>query len=153
MRLTLLGFLFISSFLSIGKASAQTEEDPTAWQYEVKKKGAGEYQLVFHLKLKEGWHIWSLNPGGDGFQIVPSFAFDNAAGVQMKGKPSEHGKATTTEMGGVDGKVTYLSGKVDYIQVIATKAPARISGRHTYQVCNDRMCLAPVDKDFVFDVR
>ena len=41
--------------------------DPTTWTYEVKKMSANEYQLIFHVSLKEGWHIWSLKPGGDGY--------------------------------------------------------------------------------------
>jgi len=30
-------------------------------------------------KLKEGWHIWSLKPGGDGLQVAPEFQRDPAA--------------------------------------------------------------------------
>lgn len=128
--------------------------DPTTWTYEVKKKSATEYQLIAHLQLKMGWHIWSLKPGGDGFQIVPAFSFDKNPAVQLKGEMMEKGNATTTTMEGVDGKVTYLSGQVDYIQnVTVKKGGVKITGKHTYQVCDDKSCLAPVDKDFVFEIK
>lgn len=134
-------------------ALAQTG-DPTTWKYEVKKTGTNEYQLIAHLSLKHGWHIWSLKPGGDGFQIVPSFTFDKNAAVQMKGEMTEKGNATTTAMEGVDGKVTFLSGQVDYIQNVKVKGNGvKITGMHTYQVCDDKSCLAPVDKDFVFEIK
>jgi hypothetical protein len=145
--------ILIAMLLLGGASNAQINEDPASWKYEVKKKSATEYQLIFHLNLKQGWHIWSLNPGGDGFQIVPSFDFSKTDVVTLKGKATEKGKATTTLMDGVDGKVTYLSGKVDYIQEVAVKGNAKITGKHTYQVCDDRQCLAPVDKDFVFEVK
>ncbi|MBX2907016.1 MAG: hypothetical protein KF744_13310 [Taibaiella sp.] len=128
--------------------------DPTTWTYEVKKKGANEYQLIAHLSLKMGWHIWSLKPGGDGFQIVPAFVFDKNAAVELKGEMTEKGHATTTTMEGVDGKVTYLSGQVDYIQNVKVKGKGvKVTGKHTYQVCDDKSCLAPVDKDFVFEIK
>jgi hypothetical protein len=131
---------------------AQMIEDPTAWKYEVKKKSATEYQLVFHMELKAGWHIWSLKPGGDGYEIAPSFTFDENAKVKLKGKVVEKGKATVTKMEGIDGKVTYYSGKVDYIQDITATGSTKITGKHEYQVCNDKLCLPPKDVDFNFEL-
>jgi thiol:disulfide interchange protein DsbD len=128
--------------------------DPTSWKYEVKKKSATDYELIFHLDLKQGWHIWSVKPGGDGYEIAPSFTFDNNANVKMKGEIKEKGKVTTTSMEGIKGKVTYLNGKIDYTQeVTVTGGKAKITGKHTYQVCNDMMCLPPKDKDFVFEIK
>ena len=48
------------------------------------------------------------------------------------------------------GEVTYLSGQIDYVQEVVVKGPTKITGKHTYQVCDDRQCLAPVDKSFEF---
>ncbi len=134
-------------------STAQIIEDPTTWTYEVKKKSATEYQLIFHVELKGGWHIWSLKPGGDGYQIVPSFTFDKNAKAKMKGAITEKGKATTTAMEGVDGKVTYLSGKVDYVQNVVVSGSGKITGKHEYQVCNDKLCLAPKEKNFSFEIK
>lgn len=133
---------------------AQSIQDPAAWTYEVKKKSANTYELVFHLKLQKDWHIWAIKPGGDGYQLPPSFTFDKAAGVQLKGKPVEKGKPVTTLMEGVDGKVTYFANAVDYVQtVVVTGKNIRITGKHTYQVCNDHVCLPPKNKSFVFEVK
>ncbi len=93
-------------------------EDPTSWKYEVKKKSVTEYQVIFHLELKPDWHIWSLHVGGDGYQIVPSFTFDSNPKLKLKGSPVEKGKAITTTMEMIDGKVTYLTGNVEYTQDI-----------------------------------
>lgn len=144
-------FLFIP-ILFAAPSFAQLIEDPTTWNYEVKKKSATEYQLIFHVDIKNGWHIWSLKPGGDGFQIVPSFVMDKNPKVKVKGKVTEKGHATTTVMDGVDGKVTYLSGKIDYVQDIIVTGKTKIVGKHEYQVCNDKLCLAPTTKSFSFDI-
>lgn len=142
----------IGLFLSVA-AMATMIDDPAGWTYEVKKKGNHEYELVFHLTLKQGWHIWSVDPGGDGFQIPPGFEFDKNVNVQLIGKPTENGKKTTATMDGVDGKVSYLSGKVDYVQVIKVKGNCKITGKHEYQVCNDNMCLPPKKLAFAFDIK
>ncbi len=145
--------LFFIGVLLALPSFGQTIEDPTNWKYEVKKKSATEYQLVFHVTLKPKWHIWSVNPGGDGFEIPPSFAFDKNSKVQLKGKVVERGKPVVTKMDGIDGKVTYYSDKVEYTQDITVTGNTKITGKHTYQVCSDKLCLPPKDKDFSFEIK
>jgi hypothetical protein len=146
-------FLFLP-LLFLGSISfAQITDDPTTWKYEAKKKSATEYELIFHLDVKKGWHIWSMNPGGDGMEIAPTFTFDNNPKVGMKGKTVEKGKATTTTMAGIDGKITYLVGEITYTQDVVAAAGTKITGKHMYQVCDDKMCLRPVDKNFVFEIK
>ncbi|NDC42492.1 MAG: hypothetical protein EBZ77_13250 [Chitinophagia bacterium] len=128
-------------------------EDPTHWTYEVKKTAVHEYDLIFHLNIDKGWHIWSLHPGGDGYEIAPSFTFPNNPGLTLVGDIRENGKVTTTKMEGIDGDITYLSGKVDYIQHVMVSAPLQVIGKHTYQVCNDKLCLPPTDRNFTFTIK
>src|SRR5580658_6679524 len=103
--------LFVLVVLLNAKSSfGQAIEDPTNWKYEVKKISATEYRLIFHLDLKSPWHIYSLHPGGDGYEIAPSYTFDKNDKVKLKGATIEKGKPVTTKMEGIDGKITYLSG-------------------------------------------
>ena len=132
---------------------AQMIEDPTKWTFEAKNKGGDKYELIFHLNIKAGWHIWSLHPGGDGYEIAPSFKFDQVPGLKITGEPKEKGKATTESMDGIEGKITYLSGKIDYIQQATITKKGKITGKLNYQVCNDKMCLPPKDKNFVFEIK
>ena len=137
---------------AIGESYSQQPivEDPTNWTYEAKKVADGEYEFVFHLNLKEGWHIWSLKPGGDGYEIVPSFTFDK--GVTPETALAEKGNPVTVLMDGMDNKVTYLSGQVDYVQKVKVKGNGKVSGEHEYQVCNEMMCLPPKKKKFEIDL-
>lgn len=137
-------------FASPATLRAQDSGDPAFWKYEVKKTGAGHYQLIFHLILKDKWHIWSLKPGGDGYEIAPSFTFDPNPDVTFKDSITEKGKKTVTKMDGIEGVVTYYSGRIDYVQEVVVTKNTRITGTHQYQVCNDRMCLPPKDKAFEF---
>lgn len=131
---------------------AQITKDPTTWSYEVKKKTAGHYELIFHLKIKEGWHIYAFDPGGDGTLLSPEFNFDKNANVVLKGKIKQQGKLITETLEGVDGPVHMYKNQVDYVQEITAKANTKITGKHEYQVCDDHMCLPPKKKSFTFEI-
>lgn len=146
-------FLLLLVPFSTFSLHAQIIQDPTTWRYEVKKKGENVYDLVFHLSLKEHWHIWALEPGGDGMQLPPEFVFEKNPAFQLKGKIREEGKKTTGEMEGVDGIVSWLSDKARYIQTVEVTGNAVISGEHTYQVCDDKQCLPPKTIPFRFEIK
>ena len=147
--LFVLAFVFAANTLFAQNMIA----DPSTWTFETKHVKDNHYQLIFHLKLKEGWHIWSLNPGGDGFQIVPSFKIKKNDAVTKLGAFKEKGNAITELMDGVDGKVTYFKNKVDYIAELEVNNNTTLSGTYTYQVCDDKMCLPPATKKCSFEIK
>ncbi|MDR3678611.1 MAG: cytochrome c biogenesis protein CcdA [Flavipsychrobacter sp.] len=142
--------VFLSVFISsvANHALGQMVQDPTTWTFEAKKKSANTYDLVFHLKLKKDWHIWSFNAGGDGLQVSPSFELDKDPKVKAVGKPKEKGKLITEKIDGVDGDVHLYKDKVDYIQTVTVKGATVVKGTYGYQVCNESMCLPPKTKPF-----
>ena len=146
-------FLFSCMLLLSFSSKAQMIKDPTSWTFEAKKKSGNTYQFIFHLNLTTGWHIWSLHPGGDGYEISPSFTFANNTHLKLTGSVTEKGKTTTTKMEGIEGKITYLNGKIDYIQEATITGKGKFFGTLNYQVCNDKMCLPPKDKSFVFEIK
>jgi thiol:disulfide interchange protein DsbD len=147
--LIVLAFVFSANTLFAQNMIA----DPSTWTFETKHVKDNHYQLIFHLKLKEGWHIWSLNPGGDGFQIVPSFKIKKNDAVIKLGSFKEKGNAITELMDGVDGKVTYFKSKVDYIAELEVNNNTTLSGTFKYQVCDDKMCLPPATKKCSFEIK
>lgn len=132
---------------------AQGFKNPAKWTYEVKKTGADQYELIFHLKLDEHWHIWSLNPKGDGMEIPPKFSFKKNENYTLLGKITEHGKMISGPREGVDGIVNEFHDKVDYIQKVKVKGNQKISGTLEFQVCDENMCLPPKNLDFGFEIK
>jgi thiol:disulfide interchange protein len=145
-------FVFFSLPIANGLI-AQIVKDPTTWTIEAKKKSGDQYDIIFHLKLNDGWHIWSLKPGGDGLQISPSFTFDKNSDLKAKGNITEHGKAIIGPMDGVDGIVTYFKNKVDYTQHVTISGNTIVGGTYSYQVCDDHMCLPPKTVTFSVEVK
>lgn len=146
-------FILFFSILFINCSFAQMIEDPTTWSYEVKKRSDNVYDLVFKLKLKEHWHIWSLNPGGDGLQVPPEFKVDKNSDVKLIGSVKENGKKISEEMDGVDGIVNYYLNDVTYTQTIEVKQNTIVKGKYRYQVCDESQCLAPKTKPFSVEIK
>jgi hypothetical protein len=138
------GVFIVVMFLSFA-VKAQIVKDPTTWTVETKKTGTNTYDVIFHLKLQPIWHIWSLNPGGDGYQVSPEFKI---TGVKLNGNVKEKGKLIKSKVEGIDGVVNYYSTSVDYVQSITATNMPKISGSYKYQVCTDKMCLPPKTKKF-----
>lgn len=145
-------FVVLSLFVSFG-ASAQIVEDPTTWTFEAKKTGENKYDIILHMKLKEHWHIWSFNPGGDGLQVAPEIKINKSDKVKLEGKVAEKGDKKSGEMDGVDGIVNYFENKVDYVQKVSVTGNTTITGSYKYQVCDDKMCLPPKTKKFSVEIK
>jgi thiol:disulfide interchange protein len=143
--------VFLGLFIS-GGVHAQIVKDPTTWTVEAKKKSGNDYEVIFHLKLKEGWHIWGMKPGGDGLQVPPEFKIEKSKTVKANGGVAEKGKAIVGPMDGVDGIVMYFKGKVDYVQHVTVTGNGTIKGSYSYQVCDDHMCLPPKTQPFSVEI-
>jgi len=146
--------LIAALFLVIisGTSHAQRIEDPTTWTYEVKKTGENKYQLIFHVKLKKDWHVWSQNPGGDGLLVPSTFTFNKTEGLKLVGKPKEKGKLISKEYDGTDGMTYSYENSVDFIQEAVISGIPKVTGKHEYQVCDHSVCLRAVTKPFSFTI-
>lgn len=131
--------------------SAQMK-DPAGWTYEVKQVDKGEYDLLFKLKLQTGWHIYAMNPGADSSLLPPTFEFKQGK-YKLDGKTIElSGKVTVAKLEGVEGEVRYYKGNVVYRQRVKASHGSNIKGEHSYQLCNESICLPPKTKPFAFHI-
>ncbi len=145
-RLILL--VFVTSLLSQG-VHAQMTLDKSKWKVEAKKKSGNQYELILHLALPEGWHIYALKPGGDGTLTPPSFAFDPNKKVKLTGSILEKGKLISEKIDVIDGgPVNMYKNKVDYIQAATIEGNTKVTGSYTYYICDDNMCLPPSTRNF-----
>ncbi|MBK7762713.1 MAG: thioredoxin family protein [Bacteroidetes bacterium] len=133
-------------------AFSQIIADPTSWTFSAKKLHDNEYELTLNCKLKPEWHLWSLEPGGDGLLMPPSFEFKNSSAYKLIGKIKESGKKISQEFPGTDGITHFYENEVTYKQKIEVKGNTQIKGTVTYQSCDHSQCLAPKDKSFSIDI-
>ncbi len=154
MRRCLFLFLLPVLLFSAPQLSAQIIKDPTTWSFETKKKDSDLYDLIFKVKLKKDWHLYSFNPGGDGLLLPPEFRFEKTKGVKLIGKTKEKGdqKMISENIEGV-GIVHYFENGVTYTQTVKVAEDATIKGEYFYQVCDHEKCLNPVTKPFSFKIK
>ena len=133
--------LLCCSLLLVLSASAKGSKDPSKWSISVTKNG-DMYNVVFHVFLDANWHIWSLNPGGDGSLIGPSFEFKTGK-FSLVDRPGEQGIAVESDFDGITGKVRYYFHEVQFNQLIKAHKGEIITGTYTYQLCSEKMCLPP----------
>lgn len=134
-------------------SQAQIEPDPTTWTYDIKKTNGDEYTVRFHVKLKEHWHLYSQNPGGDndGSLIPPSFKIKSPKSAKFTGKVKEEGKLIAETIDGI-GTIRYFKDKVDYTLKAVVTENGKLTGTYSYQVCDETHCLPTYYKTFSFDI-
>ena len=147
-----------ASLLMACAAQAQGMKDPSSWKMNI---GPAEpdktshpnlkpYAIYFEVTLQKGWHVYALNPGGDGTLIPPSFVFADST---VPSQPfTEDGEIREMTMEGIDGKVRLHEDRAGFMTVVYAKPKSVLKGTYTYQLCNDMMCLPPKTKPFVFRI-
>lgn len=142
-------FIACSLLLAIS-AGAQGMKDPSTWT--IKSEPAdGMYRMIFHVSLQPGWHIWALNPGGDGSLIPPSFTFAKGA-YTLEGETGEQGISVEGKMDGINGTVNYYMSEVQFTQMLKAKKGDVVKGEYTYQLCSDKVCLPPKTIPFSYRI-
>ena len=147
------GLMLLVCLLAGNFSFAQMPQDKSKWVFEAKKIKGDQYEIIGHLTLEKGWHVFSMTPGGDGSLIPVEIKFTPNKNVQLKGKITEKGKLVSEKIEGFEGKVNFYYDKVEYKQIATISAPTTISGEYTYYMCNDQMCLPPNTKTFTITVK
>jgi thiol:disulfide interchange protein DsbD len=125
-------------------AFAQQLQDPVHWSFSVKKTGQGQYSVMADARIVDKWHIYAMQPGGDGSLIGTSMQFEN--GVKLLSQPKELTPAREEVL--MDEHVRLHSGKASIVATLSGKPGQTIKGSVEYQACNDRMCLPPKTQSF-----
>lgn len=116
--------------------------EPVHVSSEMKKLSDTEAELLFHLKIDGGWHVYS--PRVTGGPIAATFNGDKMVGAKPKGSLTWRGKEVTKydEMFGQE--VQFFENNVTFVQkVTLTGGPYDIDCYLEYGACNDEMCLPP----------
>ncbi|MBN9383248.1 MAG: hypothetical protein J0H74_21010 [Chitinophagaceae bacterium] len=125
-------------------------QDPVSWQFNLRKKAGGLYELHMTASIERGWHIYSqMQPqGAIGFPIV--VGWDKNPLLIMEGAVEESGVLIKHREPVLDSESWQYAGKVDLIQVVRMKAKVKtsLSGAIRFQVCTEQKCLPPASVDF-----
>ncbi len=138
---TIFPALLFGALLNV-PAIARPVSDPVSWTASAASREGGMYQIRISSNVRTGWHIYAMQPGGDGTLIPTAFSFRPAstAVVKSSGKP----KAMTFT--GVDGTAYVYEGKTEFTTMLSGAPGQTLSLTVGYQSCSEQMCLPPKKK-------
>jgi len=118
------------------------------WTFDLIQKDAQTFELQAHADIKPGFHLWSVDPGGDGTLIPTDITLADET-LKWKGKWIESREPEVRSYDFIDGAVRYFDSSVTFSRTLTGLAPkATLSGSVDFQTCNEQMCFPPETIDF-----
>ncbi len=127
---------------------AQKVKDVISWKYNAKKTGDSTFDVSITATMKEGWHIYTATPLGDGSQIPTEIKFDKNPNIKLLGKITNNGKPITESIEILEYSIQYYKDKITYTQKILASANTALKGKVIFQICNDETCLPTEPENF-----
>ena len=103
-------------------------------------------------KIDAGWHLYSQKVDEYAGPVPTEFVFEELEGVKIVGDVKEP-KPISSFDPNFDSDVLYFEHEVIFTQKIKLESNQQIKGFVTYMVCNDTMCLPPVDEEFTITIK
>ena len=134
-------FVFILFSFFIGGISFS--QNPVSWNFSSKKISDGVYEIQATATIEQGWHLYSQEQPKDAIAQPTSFSFNKNPLLNFDGKVKEIGKLEKFKDKELDVSANQYSDKVIFVQKVKLKGKAKtnVTGKLTYQTCNDKQCL------------
>ena len=134
----------ILSFFIVGVLSAQAL-NPVNWNFSSKKIADNLYEVQMTATIQEGWHLFSQSQPKDAIAQPTTVVFNKNPLLQLDGKVKEIGTLEKFKDKELDISANQYSNKVVFTQRVKLKGKAKtnVTGKLTYQTCNDEKCLPP----------
>jgi len=127
--------------------------NPVSWETEISAKENGEYELLIHAKIEEGWHLYSQELPSDDGPIATEFTFPESDKYELIKGVSEP-KPMTEYDPNFDMKLNYFEEEVTFKQKIKSNSsgPYELVAEVYFMVCDAEKCLPPEYVDLVFNI-
>jgi len=142
-RMKKLYFILLSLFIT-ASVSAQGL-NPVSWNFSSKKISDNVYEIQMTASIQQGWHLYSQTQPKDAIAQPTSFVFNRNPLIELDGKVKEVGNLEKFKDKELDISANQYSNKVVFTQKVKLKGKAKtnVTGKLTYQTCDDVKCLPP----------
>lgn len=142
MRIPIIVLFFIFFSLS-GIAQSKIQ-----WTYTYNSEGK---TIDIQANIAEGWHLYSQHVDNQIGPVPTSFTFEDNASIKLIGKVTEPTPIQKYDEN-FEAMLDFFEGKVVFTQRLSVKDDTTLKGVVTYMLCNDTMCLPPVDEQFTITI-
>lgn len=136
-------FLFTLALSTIGFSQTKIQ-----WEYTY---NAEAKTIEIQAVLADGWHLYSQHVANEIGPVPTSFVFEPNENVKFIGKVNEPQPIQKYDEN-FEAMLDFFEGKVLFTQRLSVKESTTINGTLTYMLCNEVMCLPPVDEKFTITI-
>ena len=138
-------FSFFLLSLVIGGFAFGQGLNPVSWSFNSKKTGENVYEIQMTATIQQGWHLYSQSQPKDAIAQPTSFVFNKNPLLEFNGNVKEVGKLEKFVDRELEVSANQYSNKVVFVQKVKLKGKAKtnVTGKLTYQTCDDKKCLPP----------
>lgn len=141
--------LLVLFFSVIVAAISAQIKDPVKFHLKINELGENKYEAVLVANLEKDWHIYSKDiPEDSG---IPTEVIISGKNIELIGKVVEAGRKIDEFSEAFGTRIVYYSDTVSFKQKFKLKDPTKVTKvttEITYQICDDRVCLAPNTLEF-----
>lgn len=101
--------------------------------------------------IEEGWHLYSQSLENEFGPIPTKFAFVTNENFKLVGSTIEPQPIKEYDEN-FEGDMSFFRDNVSFVQKVEDISASSIEGIVTYMVCNDEMCMPPVDLEFTITI-
>lgn len=139
---------FIFSFIFILLISSSFAQRKVEWSFTYDSENE---EILMTATIEEGWHMYSIDVNENIGPVATSFSFDKNKAVKLKGEVEQPSPISEYDEN-FEGDLTYFEESVTFTQKIKFKESTSLKGTVTYMVCDNTMCMPPVDESFVITI-
>lgn len=139
-------FLIWSLFLLV--TSMADAQNYVQWHFSFDDEASA---FVAEAKIEEGWHLYSQELTNEFGPIPTEFSFKENQNLQLVGKTTEPEPIKEYDPN-FDGELNFFKENARFVQEITIEETTVLKGTVTYMVCNDEMCMPPIDVEFEINV-
>jgi len=128
--------------------------NPVTWTFTAKKVGDKLYEVEAKATIQAKWHLYSQTQPADAIADPTSFVFNANPLLTLDGKVKETGKMEKFTDKNLGVSANQYSNTVTFTQKVKLKANAKtnLTGKVTYQTCDDQKCLPPKTVPFTISL-
>ncbi|XOV67645.1 MAG: protein-disulfide reductase DsbD domain-containing protein [Fluviicola sp.] len=134
-------FFFLCTFV----VSAQ---EYVSWEVSYE---ADASEIYVAASIEEGWHLYSTEKVSEMGPVPTEIVFEETEGMNVQGKLKEP-KPKVSYDPNFGETLYYFEEFVQFSQSVTVNGAESVNGTITYMVCNDEMCMPPVDYKFTIEL-
>lgn len=138
-------FLVGSLFFTFALQAQEKVEWTTAYN-----KQTNSVQMK--ASIQKGWHLYSQHLSTNEGPVPTTFVFDEKSGLLWSSEVKEPTSLIAFDPN-FEANLNYFEKEVVFERTIKGTYSGVISGIITYMVCNDEMCLPPVEFPFSIQIK